>query len=153
MRTVDTDDAAAFSAQFASGALGDFRFDRIATGFRNAPSFELIGSTGSAIFEVEHLGEFQLFRAAEDDAASGFRRVVIGPEHPYFADVAAFPVAGVGHGYSETYVVQAAEFVRAVVDGREYRPNFADGLSVVAVCEAVQEAAETGHRVPVTRST
>jgi predicted dehydrogenase len=151
LRPVDTDDVAAFSARFERGAVGDFRFDRVATGFRNSPSFELVGSEGSVAFRVEHPAEFRLYRstAADEDAANGFRRVVIGPRHPYFADVAAFPVAGVGYAYAETYVVQAAHFVRAIVEGTAYRPDFADGLAVVSVCEAVQEAAHHGRRVPL----
>jgi predicted dehydrogenase len=148
MRTVDTDDVAAFSGRFASGAVADFRFSRIATGFRNSPSFELIGGDGALAFDMERAGEYQCYAAAADASDNGFRRVVIGPQHPYFADVAAFPVAGVGYGYTETYVVQAAAFVRAVVDGvGDYRPNFADGLAVIGVTEAVQRAAERGSGI------
>jgi len=55
--------------------------------------------------------------------------------------VVAFPVAGVGYGYSETYVGQAYEFVRAVAEQRPYSPNFEDGVAVVEICEAVQRAA------------
>jgi predicted dehydrogenase len=141
-RAVDTDDVCAFTCRFAGGALGDFRFSRIATGYRNTPSFELIGSRGAITFDMERAAEFGLFEAGGDDALAGFRRVVAGPRLPYFNDVVAFPVAGVGYGYSETYVVQAFEFVRAVAEQRPYTPDFEDGLAVVRLCEAVQAAAE-----------
>jgi predicted dehydrogenase len=145
-RTVDTDDAGAFICQFAHGALGDFRFSRIATGHRNSPAFDLIGSRGAISFDMERAAEFNVYETqGDDDVLNGFRRVVLGPRHPYFADVVAFPVAGVGYGYSETYAAQAYEFVRAVVERRPYNPSFEDGLSVVQICAAVQESAEQGR--------
>lgn len=141
-RAVDTDDVCAFSGRFAGGALGDFRFSRIATGYRNTPSFELMGSQGAVAFDMERPAEFSIYESGVGDSLGGFRRVVAGPQHPYFNDVVAFPVAGVSYGYAETYVAQAYEFVSAVAEGRPYSPSFDDGLAVVEVCEAVQRAAE-----------
>jgi predicted dehydrogenase len=143
-RPVDTDDFGAFTCEFENGAIGDFHFSRIATGFRNSPAFELIGSRGSVAFDMERAAEFQVYAAdaVGDEALIGFRRVVTGPRHPYFSDVVAFPVAGVGYGYAETYVAQAYEFVRAVVEGRPYTPSFLDGLAAVRICEDVLRQAE-----------
>ena len=60
------------------------------------------------------------------------------------------PVAGVGHGYAETFVAQAHAFVRAIVSGEQPAPEFADGYATALVCDAVQRAAEQGRRVAVT---
>jgi predicted dehydrogenase len=148
LRTVDTDDAGAFTCQFANGALGDFRFSRVATGYRNSPAFDLIGSRGAISFDMERAAEFMVYESHEaDEALNGFRRVVVGPGHPYFADVVAFPVAGVGYGYSETYAAQAYEFVRAVAEQRPFTPSFEDGLAVVQICAAVQASAERGASI------
>jgi predicted dehydrogenase len=146
--TVDTDDAGVFTCRFAGGAIGDVRFSRVACG-HNAPAFDLIGSRGAVHFDMERPAEFTIFSpvAGEDPAFSGFRRVVIGPRHPYFSDVAALPVPGVGYGYSETYLAQAYEFVRAVAEQRPYEPSFEDGLAVATVCDAVQQSAATGQSV------
>lgn len=146
MREVDTDDVVSFSARFANGAVGNFHFSRIATGYRNSPAFEIIGSNGAVSFDMERPGEFGLFESQDDESSNGFRRVVLGPSHPQFGNVAAFPVAGVGISYTETYVVQANEFLRAVVEGnRDYAPNFADGYAVARVCDTVLASAE-GHK-------
>jgi predicted dehydrogenase len=145
MRTVDTDDAGAFTCRFDNGAVGDFRFSRVATGYRNSPAFDLIGSRGAISFDMERAAEFSVYDSqAGDEALNGFRRVVVGPNHPYFTEVVAFPVAGVGYGYSETYAAQAYEFVRAVAERRGFSPDFRDGLATVQICEAVQHAAEHG---------
>jgi len=151
LQDVDTDDVVAFSARFASGAIGNFHFSRIATGYRNSPAFEIIGSKGAVSFDMERAGEFGWFESQEDDGVNGFRRVVVGPSHPEFGNVAAFPVAGVGTSYTETYVVQANEFLRAVVaDNRDYAPNFADGYAAARICDAVLAAAEAGKPVDLT---
>lgn len=150
LREVTNDDVATFTARFSNGAVGDFRFSRVATGYRNSPAFELIGSRGSVQFDMERAAEFGLFDGQPDDPMNGFRRVVIGPHHPYFGQVAAFPVTGVGYGYTETYVAQAFEFVRAVAAGdTSYAPSFEDGARVMAVCEAVQRSADEGRPVDV----
>jgi predicted dehydrogenase len=150
-RAVDTDDLGSFTATFRSGAVGDFRFSRVATGYRNEAAFALIGDRGSVEFDMERSAELQIYTQArdEDEPFNGFRRVVMGPHHPYFAQVTAFPVAGVGYGYAETYVAQAYEFVRAVAEGKPYTPSFADGYVAVATCEAVLAAAETGRATAI----
>lgn len=147
-RTVDTDDAGAFTCRFAGGAIGDVRFSRVASG-HSSPAFDLIGSRGAVSFDMARAAEFTIFSPldGEDPSLSGFRRVVVGPRHPYFSDVAALPVPGVGYGYSETYVAQAYEFVRAVAEQRPYEPSFEDGLAVATVCDAVQQSAATGQSV------
>ncbi len=144
-RGVDTDDVGSFTATFRRGAVGDLRFSRIATGYRNSASFEIVGERGSAEFDTERAAEFSLYVEGDHHAVNGFRRVVVGPDHPYFSQVTAFPVAGVGYGYSETYMAQAYEFVRAIAEDRPYSPGFADGVAAVEVCELVLQAAEQ-HR-------
>jgi predicted dehydrogenase len=141
-RSVDTDDLGSFTATFGSGAVADLRFSRIATGYRNSATFEIVGERGALEFDTERPAEFQMYVRGEDESINGFRRVVVGPSHPYFAQVTAFPVAGVGYGYTETYMAQAYEFVRAISEERAYSPGFADGVAAVDVCDAVLQAAE-----------
>jgi predicted dehydrogenase len=150
LRDVDTDDVASFTVRFRSGAVGDFHISRIATGYRNSPAFELLGSEASAAFDMERAAEFQFFDATREDDVNGFRRVVVGPRHPSFEQVAVFPVAGVGYGYTETFVLQAHEFVRAVAgESPRYTPGFEDGYATMLACEAVQAAAERGQAVRI----
>jgi predicted dehydrogenase len=146
---VDTDDVASFTLRFANGAVGEISASRIATGFRNSAGFTLIGENAAASFDAERFAEFGYFDATQDDERNGFRRVVTGPKHPHLQDALVMPVAGVGHGYAETFVAQAHEFVRAIVTGERPRPDFGDGYANALVCEAVQLAAERGRRVTI----
>jgi len=148
MREVDTDDVASFVVRFRGGVVGDFHLSRVATGFRNSPALELIGSRGSASFDMERPGEFDVFDLGAEGDANGFRRVVVGPQHPHYADLAVLPVAGAGTGYSETYAAQAHQLIRAIVgEAPDGVPDFGEGYAAMLVCEAVQAAAEQGHEV------
>jgi predicted dehydrogenase len=150
MAPVDTDDLVSFTARFSSGAIGEFAANRMAAGYRNSAGFTLIGETGAATFDTERYGEFGFFDGRQDDDVNGFRRVVTGPKHPYLRESLIMPVGGVGHGYAETFIAQAYEFVRAIAgDDSAATPNFADGYANALVCEAVQRSAELGRSVSI----
>ena len=121
----------------------------VAAGYRNSPAFELVGSRGAFVVDLERPTEFQFFDAVGDDDLGGFRRVVTGPRHPHYGSVVTFPVAGVGHGYREAYVAQALDFMLAVAGGAPFTPTFEDGYAVAVVDEAVQLSAARGARVQI----
>ena len=148
--TVDNDDIASFTVRFANGVIGDFTISRIAAGFPNAPGFRIIGSRGSASFDFSQGPGFQYYDDSVPSEINGSRGVIAGPNHPYLADVAVLPVAGAGYGYTETYVAQAHEFIRAVAQNTPYTPSFEDGLATTLICDAVARSAEEGRAVPVT---
>ena len=50
---------------------------------------------------------------------NGPRHVVMGPQHPYFADVAPMPGGGVGASYGDAFVAEVQTFLRAVLEGAE----------------------------------
>jgi predicted dehydrogenase len=151
-REVDTDDVASFTARFRNGTVADFHISRIATGYRNSPAFELIGSRASAAFDMERAGEFEFFDATREGEVNGPCRVVVGPGHPHFGNVSVLPVAGAGYGYTETYMIQAYEFVRAVLGQTPgYVPSFEDGCAVAHVVDAVQRSATDGRLVSIER--
>jgi predicted dehydrogenase len=149
-REVDTDDFATASVEFANGAAGQISVSRMGTGFRNAVRFTVIGSEASAEFDFERAAEFAYFDSRNDNAFNGFRRVVTGPEHPYFKQVIAMPVSGVGTGLNETFIGQAYEGVMALVEERPVKgATFEDGYANALICEAIARSAETGARVSV----
>ncbi|MBV9173113.1 MAG: Gfo/Idh/MocA family oxidoreductase [Chloroflexi bacterium] len=138
---VDTDDSGAFTCRFASGAIGDIRFSRVAPGHRG-PAFDLIGSEGAISFDMRRPGEFGICSAppGRDAVGSGFRRLAADPRFPYGSDL----VAPIGFDYVDTYVAQAYEFLSAVAQQRQYEPGFEDGFAIAEVCETVQRLADSG---------
>ncbi|MFD7433771.1 Gfo/Idh/MocA family protein [Streptomyces sp. NPDC059861] len=137
---VTVDDAALFTARFASGALASFEATRYATGRKNALRIELNGEHGSLAFDLERLNELWYHDGTEPDTRAGFRRILVTePDHPYLD---AWWPPGHGLGYEHTFVHQARDLVHAVAEGRLPEPSFADGLQVQRVLAAVEESAE-----------
>lgn len=105
---------------------------------------ELFGSRGSVGFDLERINELRI----TDDATGGTRTLLVTePDHPYLD--AWWPP---GHviGWEHTFTHQAADLLRAVAEGRDPQPSFAEGLSVQRVLDAVeQSAAQDGRRVAV----
>lgn len=138
--TVTVDDAALFTARFASGALASFEATRYATGRKNALTIELNGEKGSLTFDLERLNELWFHDATIADSEGGFRRILVTePGHPYLD---AWWPPGHGLGYEHTFVHQARDLVHAIAEHRPPEPSFTDGLQVQRVLAAVEESAE-----------
>lgn len=139
---VTVDDAAAFTARFADGAIGVFEATRFATGRKNALRLEVNGTRGSLAFDFEDMNVLELFDATEDPAVAGFRRIqVTEASHPY---IAAWWPPGHGLGYEHGFTHQVVDLVTDIAKGAEPAPSFADGLAVQRVLAAVEASAADG---------
>lgn len=147
---VTNDDTALLTVEFASGATGQIALSRIATGTPNSLTVEVVGTKGSASFDSIAGSEFHIFENDVTDAAyNGPRRVFTGPAHPYFADVAAMPGAGVGTGYAEAFTAEIQEFLRCIAADRAMDTNFATATQMMNVVGAALDAAASGTAVTV----
>ncbi len=136
---VTVDDAAAFLARFAGGALGTFEATRFATGRKNSIRIEINGSDGSLAFDFEDMNELHFLDATEDGRTAGFRRILVTePEHAY---VSAWWPPGHLLGYEHGFTHQVVDLLTAIAEGRDPEPSFADGLAVQRVLAAVEDSA------------
>ena len=139
---VTVDDAVAFLARFENGATGTFEATRLAPGRRNRNSFEINGSEGSLVFDLERMNELQVFFADEPSETAGFRTInVTDPDHPYMQ--AWWPP---GHiiGYEHTFVHTIKDLLDGIGAGRSPAPTFEDGYRCQAVLDAVERSIEEG---------
>lgn len=145
---VTVDDATLFTGRLASGALASFEATRMAAGRKNALRLEINGERGSIAFDLERLNELSFHDHTEPATSAGFRRILVTePQHPYLE---AWWPPGHGLGYEHTFVHQARDVVRTIVEGRAPVPSFADGLQVQRVLAAVEEsAAKNSVHTPV----
>lgn len=144
---VTVDDALAFLARFDGGAIGTFEATRMAPGRKNHNRIELNGTKGSLIWNLERMNELELFLGGDREDVQGFRTVIcMDPSHPYAAHW--WPD---GHilGYEHTFVHTLADFVKALVRGEPFAPDFDDGLAVQAVLAAAQQSAASKRWVEV----
>jgi predicted dehydrogenase len=143
------DDAVEAAVEFDSGAVGTIEATRLALGHRNAFQWEINGSKGSLMFDMERLNELQVFRD-DGDRARGFKTVLVSEtSHPWWEHW--WPP---GHiiGWGETFVHELHHFLGAIANGTDVAPygaTFEDGYRAAEICDAIVRSGERGERVTI----
>jgi predicted dehydrogenase len=140
--SVTVDDAVVMCARFANGAIGTLEATRFAFGRKNHNTFEINGSKGSLVFDLENLNNLHYCSADDKPDAQGFREIIAVSKgkHPYadhwWAD---------GHilGYEHTFIHSVNDFLMALQSGEAIHPDFEDGLKNQRVLHAVEKAARS----------
>jgi predicted dehydrogenase len=145
---VENEDYASFSAQFEH-SVGVVQVSRVAAGHPNGLALEVFGDKGAAKWAQERSGEFQVMLNEDPAGSRGYRRVIIGPEHPYFAGGLAMDAPGVGVGQNDGFVFQARAFLEEVagIDEADSLPrnaSFDEGVHNMEILAAVAESAANG---------
>ena len=140
---MENDDWASYSVRFANEATGDLSVSRIAFGHPNTLRFEIFCEEGALAFDVSRPGEFQLMTGGLPSDANGFRRVIVGVEHPYISGGLAMDATGIGTGHNDSFVYQARAFLDEIagLDELPRNASFAEGLHSLQVQEAVVRSA------------
>jgi predicted dehydrogenase len=146
MGEVTVDDASFMLAEFENGALGSFEASRFAPGRKNFNYFEIYGSKGSIVFNLERMNELQLFQRDDPAFAQGFRTILAteAGEHDYIANW--WPP---GHmiGYEHEFHHGVVDFMEAIEKGTKVEPNFYDGLREIEILAAGLESSASGSKV------
>ncbi len=143
---VTVDDAAFLLAEFENGALGSFEASRFAPGRKNYNYFEIYGSKGSLIFNLERMNELKLFLRDDPAYAQGFRTILAteGGQHEY---ISAWWPPGHIIGYEHEFHHAVYDFMQAIATHSAIAPNFYDGLKEVEVLAAGLESVASGRKV------
>ncbi len=154
MGRADVDDGVVTLAEFANGALGTFEATRFAAGHKNYNWFEINGSKGSVIFNLERMNELYYYDGADPADRTGFRLIqTTEPCHPYMG----LPGGGprfwpTSHiiGYEHTFINMVADVLQAIANGGPNpEPSFASACRTQAVLAACEQAAKEGKSVRV----
>ncbi len=147
MEPVDVDDATAFLARFADGALGTFESTRFAAGRRNHNRVEVNGSKGSVYFDLENMNRLEYYNVDDPSDVPGFRSIQVNEGcHPYMDH---WWPPGHGIGYQNTFVNQFADFFQSIADDTKSQPGFEVGLENQKVLEAVTRSIAEGKWIDV----
>jgi len=147
MGEVTVDDAALFLVRFENGAIGSIEATRFALGRKNYNRFEINGSKGSLVFNMERMNELEVYFHDDPPHVRGFRVVQASDSmHPFMS--AWWPV---GHiiGYEHTFVNLVYTMLKAFDKGEEFKPNFEDGVRNQAVLEAVDLSSQQKRWVSI----
>jgi predicted dehydrogenase len=134
---VTNEDYVGALVQFANGAHGTLEACRVIQGPQCQMAFEAHGTRGALAWDFERMNELSLFLPEAD----GYRRVLSGPRHPFHAHFNPAPANGLG--YDDLKAIEACQFLKSVVEGRQGEPGFAEALAVANVQAAIQRSWET----------
>jgi predicted dehydrogenase len=138
MGKVTVDDAVLFLSKFKNGAIGSFEATRFANGRKNHNCFEINGSKGSLVFDLERMNELQFFSSEDKSFAQGFRTInVTNGSHPYMNKW--WPD---GHiiGWEHTFTHEIYDLFDAIANDKPIHPDFDDAVKVQAVLEKVKDS-------------
>ena len=141
---VGNDDIATFTATFAGGATGTFSVSRTAYGLANSLGFEVFCTGGAATFDLARAAEFTIAAGTPVSEVNGYRRVLIGPDHPYIRRGLPMDFPSVGHGQNDFFIFQARAFLEEIAGTGELPrcPRLAEGLHNLRVLAAVVASAQ-----------
>lgn len=140
MGEVTVDDSSIFLARFQNGAVGTFEATRMAAGRKNHNKFEINGSKGSLVFNMERMNELEYYNHEDPETLRGFRTIqTTAGVHPYTGNY--WPT---GHiiGYEHTFVNLMHDVLSDFAAGRQTHPDFVDGLNCQRVLEAVSNSSD-----------
>lgn len=149
--SVTVDDAFTSLVEFENGALGTLEASRFCAGRKNHQVFEINGSKGSLVFNLERLNELDVFwKDEQPKETQGFHNVLISETyHPFWQNW--WPQ---GHmiGWEHTFVHEIADLLDAIVNKRDISPygaTFEDGYRNAVICDAILKSSETGRQVEI----
>ena len=143
---VTVDDASLALVRFANGAIGTIEATRFAPGRKNYNRFEINGSKGSLVFNLERLNELDVYLRDDPAYAQGFRNIMVtDPSHPYWKWWPA------GHiiGYEHTFTHIVYDLMQAISQNKQPSPNFDDGVKNQAVLDAMEKSSSSKKWVKV----
>jgi predicted dehydrogenase len=143
---VTNEDYAGMLCEFAGGARGTFEASRTMVGPESQMAFDAYGTRGALGWNLERLNELEVY-LAEDELHTGYRTVFGGDRFPYHGHFV--PGSANAIGFEDLVVIEDYEFCRAIVEGREFRPSFADAIEWVSVQAALLASARSGAWEPV----
>lgn len=137
---VTVDDAAAAVLRFANGALGTIEATRLAAGRKNYNRFEINGTRGSLVFNLERMNELEVFLLSDPPTTQGFRTILVteAAHHPY---VEAWWPPGHIIGYEHTFTHTVYDLLVGIDKGSSPLPDFADAVRTQKVLAAWERAA------------
>ncbi|WP_374384137.1 Gfo/Idh/MocA family protein [Dongia sp.] len=146
MRKVENEDTAHALVQFKGGAMGTLITSRAHWGRKAHLAFEIFGTEGSILLDHERMNELQIYSKKSDDpATNGYRRIPIGPEHPFYGKFS--PAKGHGIGFNDLKIIEVALLLETLGGGAAAYPSIPQAMEIERVLHGIVESASSGKWV------
>ncbi|HSV31636.1 MAG TPA: Gfo/Idh/MocA family oxidoreductase [Atribacteraceae bacterium] len=146
---VETDEGNLALLEFENGAVGSLESSGVSTGRKNQLTWEINGSLGSMVFDLEDLNHLQVYLHEQvHPETRGFSNVsVTNPGHPLQSLILP---PGHNSGWEYGHVHALAHFLNCVVNDTPVKPHaadFYDGYLVQVIMEAIKASAAEGKKI------
>jgi predicted dehydrogenase len=146
--TVGADEGNAAIVQFEGGAVGTLESSGVATGRKNFQGWEINGSKGSLVFDLEDPNHLQVYSDQAAREIRGFAAVTVTDSgHPLRIQ---YLPPGHNAGWEYGHVHALHHFLDCVANDKPVSPygaTFEDGYRVQAVMQAIRDSSESGRRI------
>ena len=147
MVDVENEDIMTFMAEYANGAIGQIACSRVATGRKNYLTYEIQGTKGSVRYDLERMGEVQVYFQSDNERDRGFRTVLL---NPLMKGYSAFqPAGGISIAYNDMKILEVHALFDAITNGADYVTDFEFGYKIDRTVAAVIESSKTHEWVDV----
>jgi len=148
---IDADEGNVALIEFENGAIGTLESSGVSTGRKNHNTWEINGSKGSLLFDLEDLNHLQVYlEEGPLKETWGFSNVsVTEPFHPF--QTLILP-RGHNAGWEYGHVHGLHHFINCVVNDLPVAPygaTFEDGYKAQVVVEAIKLSSKMGKRVGI----
>ena len=140
MAKVENEDIISFMMEYANGATGMISSSRVATGRKNYLAYEIQGTKGSVKYDLERMGEVQVYFQSDEERDRGFRQVFLNPKHKGYS--AFQPAGGIAIAYNDMKILEVHELFSAITKGTAYTCNFEFGYKIDHTDKAILESAD-----------
>jgi len=146
--SVTADEANVALVEFASGAVGTLESSGVATGRKNFQGWEVNGSRGSLVFDLEDPNHLQVYSDQAAREIQGFANVTVtDPGHPLRIQ---YLPPGHNAGWEYGHVHALHHFVDCVAQDKPVAPygaTFEDGYRVQLIMQSIRESSASGRRI------
>ena len=146
--TVTADEGNVAIVQFEGGAVGTLESSGVATGRKNFQGWEINGSQGSLVFDLEDPNHLQVYSDQAAREIRGFASVTVtDPGHPLRIQ---YLPPGHNAGWEYGHVHALHHFLDCVVHDKPVSPygaTFEDGYRVQLIMEAIRDSSASGRRI------
>lgn len=140
MAKVENEDIISFMMEYANGAKGMISSSRVATGRKNYLAYEIQGTKGSVKYDLERMGEVQVYFQNDAERDRGFRQVFLNPLHKGYS--AFQPAGGISIAYNDMKILEIHELFSAITQGTKYDCTFEFGYKIDRTVAAILASAE-----------
>lgn len=139
---VTNEDYVGVLVRFANGAHGSLEACRVIYGPKCEMAFEVNGTKGALSWNFERMNELKIYMPDGSHAHEGYTTLFSSPDYPGHGNFN--PAPGTGLGYNELKIIEAYQFLRSIVEGKQEEPSFRAALTVAEFQAAVEESWASG---------